>query len=377
MKRFVIQLLIFTAPIIIYLGIPTYILWQSKENFFKIDKILSSKEKYLIGYAYHENNYGFVKWTYLNSNDNKSVWALGSSRVLQFRGRMFDTTFYNAGYTISSINDFEPFIQSLPKAKQPKYIIIGLDQWMFNASSDNLNSTPPTKLWQSSFSLVPKIFPTYKTCYTDLFAGKYTFNTFRKQHSNLINKIGLNAILNNTGFRNDGSIYYGVQIEKLINKDTTASDFNYSNTFDRIKHGNRHFEYCKSVNEKALNKLSAFLNYCKSQQINVIAFLPPFADKVYIKMVESGNYLYLKDVYQRIKPIFEKYNFEVYDFSKVALCNSSDNETIDGFHGGELTYQKILISILESGSILNRVANVNRLKDDIIKRKNSYVVYDY
>ena len=60
MKRFLIQLIIFTSPLIIIFGLPTYILWQSKENFYKIDKILSSKEKYLIGYAYHENNYGFL-----------------------------------------------------------------------------------------------------------------------------------------------------------------------------------------------------------------------------------------------------------------------------------------------------------------------------
>jgi hypothetical protein len=376
MKRFLIHLFIFTIPLIILFVFPTYILWQSKENFYNLDKVLLSKEKYLIGYAYHENNYGFVKWTYLNSNENKIVWALGSSRVLQFRENMFDVSFYNAGYTISSITDFELFLKSLPVSKLPKYIIIGLDQWMFNESYDALNSIPSIDSWQKSYTLIPKLFPTYKTVYSDFFAGKFTFSSLL-QNSNSFNKIGLNAIMNNTGFRNDGSIYYGEQINKLINKDNTANDFDYANTLDRIKNGDRRFQYCRSVNKKAIIKLNEFLKYCKDQQINVVAFLPPFADKVFNTMNESGKYAYLNEIYNKIKPYFDKYNYEVYDFSNVSSCKSNDNETIDGFHGGELSYQKLLISILNSGSILNQVTNAQRLKIDLENKKNNYLIYDY
>ncbi|MBI3335398.1 MAG: hypothetical protein HY001_02775 [Candidatus Portnoybacteria bacterium] len=374
MERFLIQVFIFTSPFIILLAPPSYVLWQSKENFYKIDNIVASKEKYLIGYAYNENNYRFLKWTYLNLNENKTIWALGSSRILSFRENMFDATFYNAGYTISSINDFRPFLNSIPNDKHPKYIIIGLDQWMFNSSYDALDSSPSPESWQNSFTFYPKP-SAYKTFYEDLFAGKYAFISLKQD--NAIHKIGLNAIVNNTGFRNDGSMYYGGQIVKLINNDPTASDYNYSDTFDRIKQGNRRFEYSKSANEKALFELEKLLKYFNDHQINVVAFLPPFADKVYDKMNESDdNYGYLKEIYSRIKPIFDKYNYEVYDFSKVSLSNSSDKETIDGFHGGEVTYQRILITMLDSGSILNQVANVKRLKNDLTNKKNSYIIYE-
>jgi hypothetical protein len=376
MKRFLVQLVIFSIPLLIFLGIPTYILWQSKENFYTVENVLSSKEKYLIGYGYNENNYRFIKWTYLNLNDNKTVWTLGTSRVLQFRENMFDSTFYNAGYTILSINDFKPFIKSLPASKRPKFIIIGLDQWMFNESYDDLDSIPSTQSWKKSFTFSPEIFATYKTLYDDLFGGKYTFSSLIKR-SNSNSKFGLNAKMNNTGLRNDGSMYYGKQINKLVNKDTTAMDFNYSETFYRINNGKKQFKYGKSVNEKAISELNELLIYCKAQQINIIAFLPPFADKVYNKMNESGKYVYLEEIYRRIKPSFDKYNYEVYDFSKVSLCNSNDNETIDGFHGGELTYQKLLISMLDSGSILNQVTNAKRLKIDMEHKKNNYTVYDY
>lgn len=119
---------------------PTYILWSSKENFHEIDKILNSKENYPIGCAHNEVNYHYLKWANLNLNQRRNVWALGSLRVLLFRENMFDVSFYNAGYTVESLNDFLPFLESIPDSKYPEYIIIGLDQWMFNSKYDELNS---------------------------------------------------------------------------------------------------------------------------------------------------------------------------------------------------------------------------------------------
>ena len=374
MFEFTKKTLLFLCPLLVCLGLPFYILWKSKENYHTIDSIVTKKEKYLVGYAFNEQNYNFLKWTYLNSNENKTIWALGSSRVLPFRKNMFDVSFYNAGYTITSINDFKPFLQSLPKEKLPKYLILGLDQWMFNASFDALDKTPKVTSWQNSFTAIPKIFPTFQTVYEDLYHKKYHLSNLKED--NFICKIGLNAVINNTGFVNDGSMYYGGQITKLINNDTTAIDYQYSNTLDRIKQGNRRFQYGKSVNEIALIKLNEFLKYCKVNQINVIAFLPPFADKVYNTMNESNNYAYLKEIYTKIKPTFDSYNYEIYDFSSVTSCNSNDNETIDGFHGGEVTYQKMLIIMLEKSSVLNKVTNIQKLKTDLINKKNNYVIYE-
>lgn len=375
MKRFLIKALIFTTPLFIYLAIPSFILWQSEENFSRIDHVLSAKEPYLIGYVYNENNYGYIKWTNLHANEKKSIWALGSSRVLQFRNNMFDSSFYNAGSTISSINDFMPFIKSLPNAKHPKYLLMALDQWMFNEAYDSLNTTPTIESWQNSYSFFPTLLPTYKTVYTHLFDGKYNFANLMN-HSKPRKKIGMNAIMNNTGFRNDGSFFYGEQIIKLISNDSTANDFEYSDTFDRIKKGNKRFQYGNVVNQKALAELNELLKYCKANQISVIAFLPPFADSVFNKMSSNNHYLYLKEIYSCAKPLFEKYHFEIYNFSSMSLCHSNDNETIDGFHGGEVTYQKLLINMLDYGSVLNQVTNVNRLKKDLANKKNNFTIYD-
>jgi hypothetical protein len=188
-------------------------------------------------------------------------------------------------------------------------------------------------------------------------------------------KIGLNAIVNNRGYRNDGSMNYGNQVDKLIRNDSTVADFHYADTYNRIDKGIRRFQYARSINAAALPVLDDFLGFCKANNIYVIGFLPPFADKVFNKMTESGNYGYLKEIYPGIAPVFKKYGFEVYDFSTVASCESDDGETIDGFHGGEITYLKMLVKMLESGSQLSQVARLEKLRQDILHKQNNLIAY--
>ncbi len=376
MKRFIIQVLKFICPLVVLLILPSYILWKSKENFTLLDKIAIDKSKYIVGYGYasNESNYNYLKWTYLNLNEKKQVWTLGSSRVLEFRREMFDSSFYNVGFMIQGINQFRPFLKSIPTNKYPKYLIIGLDHWWFNSSWDNLSQAPSENYWKNSANFLPKP-STITSVYEDFFSKKITFNLLKGNGHPL--SIGLNALINNTGYRNDGSMYYGEQIAGLINHSKTVEDYEYSDTFERIKKGNLRFNYGTSVNEKALIELAELLKYCKRYKIEVIAIIPPFADKVYDKMTQSNKYRYLTEIYTKAKPLFDHYNYEIYDFSKVSLCGSKDNETIDGFHGGEVTYQKIMIKMLDAGSVLNSCVNVKRLKLDITKKKNNYQVYDY
>ena len=70
-----------------------------------------------------------------------------------------------------------------------------------------------------------------------------------------------------------------------------------------------------------------------------------------------------------------KYNSELYDLSHLSSYNSNDSEIIDGFHGGEVTYIRMLIKILESNSVLKNVTNIEKLKLDLKNKRNNYQVY--
>jgi hypothetical protein len=372
-RKFIIQLAKFIAPIILFFLPPFVLLWVTAENFCRIDKLIISNQKYLIGYAYNQNNYLYLKWFRLVNLAKVDLLALGSSRVLQFRKEMFDCSFYNAGYAISSVKDFKPFLESIPREKYPKVLLINLDQWMFNENWDNLKGFVSDRKWADSYTknASAKIYINF---YKDLLAKKYSIGGLVAKSNSLM--IGLNSV-NDIGFRNDGSFNYGIQIIKLINNDSTAIDYLYKDTFRRILNGTERFEYSNEVNMKAISELQIFLEFCRKNNLYVVAFLPPFAEKVYLEMEHSCKYDYIKKLPGILTEIFEKYHFEFYNYTTIADCHSSDLETIDGFHGGEVTYLKILIDILNKNSKLCNVADINKLDSDLKDLINRYQIYTY
>lgn len=375
MKRFLLKISLFLLPVILLIIPPVFILIKSKESFNDIDKILISNEKYLIGYLYNEKNYRYLKWNKLVLNKKYDVLALGSSRILEFREKMFNNArFYNAGYTVPYIEDFVPFLKSIPKNKYPKYLIIGLDQFSFNENYKIIEQSKKKEFWSNSFQKNPNLKTLINT-WKGIFNKEYNFDF--KTKKNDIQLVGLNACIQGVGFRNDGSMDYGVQIDKLLKEDKSARDYNFETTFDRIRRGDSRFLFGNNLNKKAIVELKKLLSFCKENNIELIAFIPPFADKVNVKLKESNKYNYMNHIFKTCLPLFKKNNFELYDFSSPSTIQSNDSEFIDGFHSGEVNYLRMLIKMLENNSKLNNVTNVDILKSDLEKRKNRLDVYGY
>lgn len=373
MKNFIVKTIVFGLPIFVFLLVPFFFLYVSGENYQSVDDAVKKNNNYLIGYAYNEGNYKYLKRKELKYRETLSIIALGSSRVLQFRRRMFTKPFYNAGYTISSIADFVPAIKNNILKKKPEILLIALDQWMFNENWDDLdNYNSYTGNWKKNYSINASV-PTLINVWKDVFAQKYGVETLYNNEDEY--EIGLNAVVNNRGFRKDGSIYYGDQIDKLLKKDSTAIDFNYLDTYSRIDKGVDRFEYANHVNKKALIALNDLLLFCKKNDIYVVAIIPPFADDVNLKMKQSQNYAYMDSIFPKSKKIFKKYNFELWDMSNLSKYDSNDNETIDGFHGSEVSYMKMLIYMVENNSKLKNYTDKEKLNNDLINKVNDYSVY--
>lgn len=372
MKNLLIKLFIFTLPFILVLSVPLATLYNYKENFVDIDPILKENKKYLIGYAYNEKNYKYLKYKVLENKEKTKIWALGSSRILQFREAMFRESFYNAGYTITNIKDYQEFFKTIPKEKYPEVLLVNLDQWMFNQNYDQLKATPNKTQWTDAFTEYPK-YSVILDVWKDVFNKKYSI--FNSEKNDL--KYGLNAYVNNKGFRNDGSMFYGKQIEKLNKKDGSADDYGYKETFKRIASGTNRFEYGDKFNDNTINVLENFLIFCKKNKITVIAFLPPFAPDVLDKMQKSRNYKYTDQIQPSIQPLFDKYNYQLYDFTDPATIGASNDEFLDGFHAGEKAYAKILIEMINRDPAFQKYINVALLENKLHKPDNNFQLFPY
>ncbi len=371
MNRFLKNILLFSIPILIGLAIPMITLFSTGEDFVDIDKVIEVDNDYLIGYAYHENNYNYLKWKAVNVKERKEVLAIGSSRVLQFREKMFSQPFYNAGYTVKNIQDFIPFIKGLSKDKYPKCLILGVDQWMYRKNKDS--EVRDSCFWENSYSMIPQK-SVLKKVYQSYF--KKNVKLFYKSSDENFQKIGLNAFVNGKGFRNDGSMNYGSLINRVINKDSTLADFEFKDTFERIKEGSKQFGFANMIDTNNLNELNNLLSFCKQNNLFVIGILPPFADKVNEQLKSSGHYKYMDSIFEKSIDMFNKHDFELWDMKELSTFNSSDEEMLDGFHGSEVAYLKLLIHLASNGSKINEVIDLEKIKSDLINKKNNLIIYN-
>lgn len=389
MEKLIKKIAILTFPYVLYFALPLCVMLATRELFIDLDRIVSSAIKgnrYLIGLGFDETPYRYLKLKTLASLPKNDVVAIGSSRVLLFKDKMFSHgSFYNAGYTVDRVEDFATFTSLIPASKTPRTIILGLDQWMFNTaySRDTGKSEKDSYLKYNAFDINTLVSATPKI-YKKIYDGSLSMTTMLNSHNSELapnisgfkgNKIGFNANINSTGFLNDGSIYYGKQIAGLISGSKTANDYNFEDTFNRIRTGSARFQYGSEVDNSAIQQLEIFLDFCKKKNIDVVAFLPPLADKVYKEMQLLGKYRYISMLPNKLRPVFNRNGYEFYDFTTIASTGSTDNEVIDGFHGSEAVYIKILIKMLDSGSILNRYCNINELKMRSENKLNRYTIY--
>ncbi|QXE90691.1 hypothetical protein KP001_20235 [Geomonas subterranea] len=385
------KVLLLALPYVLYLSIPVWLLVGTKELGGNINQIIDNASKgnpQLVGFGFNESCYRYMKLKILAALPRRDVVALGSSRVLQFRDKMFaPNRFYNAGYTIKSIPEFMTFVSLLPEDKLPRTLIIGLDHWMFNARYDHLNAAPNKQEWLKYDDMdVTSVFKASKKVYKRTFSGVVSLDDVlfpdkamaRSQKDAAlasVPKFGFNACVNKTGFRNDGSMYYGIQIEKLMANASDANDFKFKDTLHKVAKGQDRFKQGGEINEEAVRQLRLFLAYCQKKNIHVVAFLPPFTDTVWNKMVASGKFHYLDGLNARLQHELDGYGYEFYDFSTFSSAGATDLEAIDGFHGGESVYLGMLIRMLDRGSKLNEFCNVNKLREDAARKFNRYTVY--
>ncbi len=349
MRKLFRKLLILGFPFLILLSVPGLVLFSSRElvSFKTITRIHNSNEDLLIGPAYSNPD----KYMKLNSTLERKpkVLALGSSRIMQVRSRFFkdSTQFYNAGGGIEKIRQFNFFINKLKTEDQPEILIIGLDQYFFNSSFDDLsqknfesdykdNSSPLSYLFDNCFSIWGRVIKNKIS----------VFGIFERNDKS----VGLNAILNENGFNHDGSYYYGTRYthpEEFI-------DYGFKDTYQRIQTGVKRFQYGTQVNENAIASLNEFLKNCKERKIHVIAFLPPYAPSIVHKMrgLES-KYSYIDKIGTRCRPYFADKDFKILDFTDMSFLGMSDENYIDGFHGSDKVYLRILMELAKADEKLS------------------------
>ncbi|MDJ1496546.1 hypothetical protein QNI19_26670 [Cytophagaceae bacterium DM2B3-1] len=360
-------------PMLVLIGLPTYVMVTLGE-LVSIDKVIDlqkgNKRNVLLGLAYSNSDVYYKLTSVIKRQPD--IIALGSSRVLCFSPSFFTkkVQFFNAGLGVSKLHHFSEFLEKIPDTKEPKVILMGVDQYYFN---DNFNKNFRSQdnyeqSYHNGGSYVAKFKKGYTAVYDDFLNGKLLFRDINRQ-DNSFETFGLNARIHAFGFRNDGCI----QSSDPYNK----NDHLFQDTFRRIEKGVQRFEYGKELSEKSLHELDKFLSECKKRNIYVVGFLPPFANSVVNKIHSmKDKYSYLSLLSPEIQPIFSKYNFNFFDYTDISSLGAQDIEFIDGFHGCEKAYLRLFINMVENDTHLQKIADVSALKLALKQAKNDCKVFE-
>ena len=376
MKKIAVKSIIFLIPVLIIYGFPLFVLLASDE-FCNIDKVIDLQKDdseltvLSLGYSQH-NKYFKLKSAKARKSD---ILVLGSSRTMQFRSAAFkeNFSFYNAGGSIYRTTDLTYFLNQLPRKDQPQLIIVGLDQEIFNQNRDISDGIQPESLFETRDGWLKILTLKFKTVWADYFKGKISIARICSDETNYL--WGIRAKMTGRGFRNDGSQRYPNRIygNPLYEEDKEPL---IKDGLELMRQDRTAYRRGSELNQKAIDDLEVFLELCKERGIYVIGFLPPYASIIYDKMISMGNeYAYIPQIKPALAPLFDKYGFAFYDYSKLAWLGASDAEIIDSCHAAEKAYVRILLNITKTNTVSCEYIDVPFLQEKLSRSKGPYDVF--
>jgi lysophospholipase L1-like esterase len=374
-NRLCLKFFLATLPFSVIFTFALVMLFVSGE-LLSVDRVIQMQKEnatpVLFGFGYSDPDLYYKMKSVLIRNPE--VLVLGTSRVLQIRSGFFlNSRFYNAGRAIAKVGHLRHFLAQIPKEKEPRVILLGLDQNFFNAAWDRSVGLYDIEqryiCVDSRFRIIGenwfRIFKDYKK-------RKFSIRNILKKDAH-VKRIGLNAIINDLGYRNDGSQRNDKFIEGA--EDPKNPDYQFRETFDHISKGINRFEFGDEPAVDVLRELDRFLSECKIRNIYVVGFLNPYPHAVWEKLKSTKKHRYLFQLAATLKPLFANQGYSFSDFSDLADLGAADQENLDGFHASEKAYLRLLIQILEKDSVLRRHADLGGLKDFLASSVNPHNVF--
>ena len=377
LRSFLLRLAALLAPFALILAFPFFVLWKAGE-FMPLEDVVDLQRRgvtTMYGPAY-SNGWRHLKEVEVPLRRPKIV-ALGTSRVMQFRAEFFrePQSFYNAGGAVYSPRQLDGFLTLLgdDRSKQPRLLLVGLDQDFFNSRWQY----PPSLL--SSFKGLRLVYEakafqhSWKLVYGDFFRHKISLPRLVAE-SRTQRRLGLAAMTNVHGFRTDGSFYYGREIGE-VRRGEAPPAIRFAAVMADIDAGREQFKWNSSISPEALDAVRTFAERCQARGIHVVAFLPPYPHAVYARLHGSPHYRYIDQLGPTVGPIFTSRGFTFIDCSDLAALGGSDDEAIDGFHASDKAYVRVLLRLAREDAALRAEVDVDQLQRMLAQAKSPLEVF--
>ena len=288
------------------------------------------------------------------------ITAVGSSRVMQFRAAYFRRPFLNMGGVAGNLAVLRSTLDVMLRIHKPQAVILGLDFWWFMPQWEArpFEDVPPTS---GSYNYS---FESLKKPWIWLLDGKISLTELAAPllgpfgHGFRAGRYGIMAQQTDDGFGPDGSWYYTADV--IGQK--RPFDYQFNDTLSQVRHGIKAFYRAGPGQEvPSPEHLDAFAEiYCrlKARGIQTFVFIAPLSERVLATM--RGHQEGYPHLFALRKALLAR-GIDVLDLTDPSTFASDDCEFIDGFHGGEVTYTRVLRAMADRWPALLSYVSMERL----------------
>jgi hypothetical protein len=261
------------------------------------------------------------------------VAIVGSSRAMPFVRDGFAASEISLGGAVNEIAEGERLIPEMLAIHKPKLMIFTLDYWWFNearvAEASEFSTSADT-----GFSLQDLIAPYRWIIKGDADFGALAATILRRPEGEP--RLGAWATQNGAGFDAYGAEHYGA----ILTGARKHPDREFKATLKRLKNAKADSKTAASgaFSEAAWISLQHIAATLKAEGVEVRFVLPPIAGTVLKSMREGKGTSLLETLHARLVDS----GLAFYDFTDGASVDSPDCEFVDGFHGGFVTYIRML-----------------------------------
>jgi len=308
------------------------------------------------------------------------IAVVGSSRVMQFRGKYFRVPFCNVGGTAGNLPVLRSTLDAMLREHRPEAVIIGLDFWWFMPqwNPDPFEEVPPTS-GSYNYGL-----ESLKKPWAWLLEGKISL---RDLAAPLLpeslggfrgNRYGIMAQQTDDGFGPDGAWYYTAE----STGQKRPFDYQFADTLKQVAYGIKAFYRASPLPDSrdaggiSSAHLDAFAEiYCRlrARGIPVYVFIAPLSSRVLDAMrAHEEGYPHLF----RLREALLARGIDTVDFTDPRVYASDDCEFFDGFHGGEVTYARLLRDMADRWPALLAYVDMEALNGAIRDWKGHAQVFD-
>jgi hypothetical protein len=343
MKKLLVGALLFSLPVLAFIGACEYLLYSYKENVpikTVIAAQMGSKRESYYNREFFDNSTTLYKLETAKKK-NADILIIGRSTVLNFRAGMFhpfESSFYNMGFAINSVAEIQALLALIKtnKLHKPKLIIIGLDA-----------STIKTGF----FDHVNRIDTPHKD---EAYSIKLHFLAYQLLLRQIILKEGVKLSPDKklgfgylgdcgVGFRNDGSRSEAVAICKSV----VDPRFDDNGLFkEELREKQYPFDVPYRESNVLIKNFLALLADMKKNGITPVIYFPPVADEFYNYICINQEFgPFFKD-YLTFQNVLLKLNYDVIGFKTPRQLGLNDNYMLNSIHPGETMVGKLWYNFL-------------------------------